>query len=317
MDAGESRQCRMSVRVTLSFYSSLPNPTWELTPAQARSLQVQLSVALRARSGGETTYRGGLGYSGFLVDASDVDWPVSTCLISDGAIDAPEVPRVLVDAGRRIETFLFNTFPGLTPTSPIARGVARALARRGLYRPHVICSETVPEGTPSAFAPTWDPGPWNARPFRIHNDCYNYANDLRSDNPRSASLAEPGFGFADGSPCQTDPCGCGNYKVAAASDRLKPAQPFVDQDHVEGEWFVALCVGRGPYIGDSHWYRQDGNGFWSHKPGAQKARNCDEAGHLISDPRDADRWHLDDNSPAYEFCAFFKTGPQVRIAGRH
>jgi len=303
------------VTVKLSFYSGLPNPEWELSSDDTKTLSKLLADALRAtQGGGAATYRGGVGYSGFVVDVGGVAMPLSTFMVCDGAVEVVEDRTVLMDPQRSIERWLFSTMPVFSPL--IIGELRRALNAAGLYRPNVICKETIPNNLVSTFEPTWDPKPWNTGRFQTNNSCYNYANNLRSDTSRSGPVAEPGFGFAGGKPCKTDPCSCGAYTAAAESDGLLAARTFVGEKHVAGEWFVALFVGRGPYVGDSHWYRQDGNGLWSHKPGAQRARNCDEAGRLISNPKDADRWHLGDKSPAYEFCQFFKTGPQVKIAGR-
>ena len=40
---------------------------------------------------------------------------------------------------------------------------------------------------------------------------------------------------------------------------------------------------------DFHCYRLDSGGYWSHKPGDQPAREVDESGARITDPRTADR----------------------------
>ena len=57
-----------------------------------------------------------------------------------------------------------------------------------------------------------------------------------------------------------------------------------------GTYKVALVVGmydEGKY--DYHWYRQDADGLWSHKPGITAARRIDNSGKLIIDPMTADR----------------------------
>lgn len=40
---------------------------------------------------------------------------------------------------------------------------------------------------------------------------------------------------------------------------------------------------------DYHWYEQNSNGYWSHKPGIAEVTNLDESGNLISDPETCDR----------------------------
>lgn len=44
---------------------------------------------------------------------------------------------------------------------------------------------------------------------------------------------------------------------------------------------------------DYHWYRQDADGYWSHKPGITPLTNLDNSGNLIIDPETADRGEYD------------------------
>lgn len=59
-----------------------------------------------------------------------------------------------------------------------------------------------------------------------------------------------------------------------------------------GTYKVALVIdnsstdGNGP---DYHWYRQDADGFWSHKPGITKLSDKDASGNFIIDPQLAAR----------------------------
>ena len=48
----------------------------------------------------------------------------------------------------------------------------------------------------------------------------------------------------------------------------------------EGTYRVALVSGSF----DFHWYRQDSDGYWSHKPGTDVVRRTDDIGNLIVDP---------------------------------
>jgi hypothetical protein len=43
------------------------------------------------------------------------------------------------------------------------------------------------------------------------------------------------------------------------------------------------------YVNDYHWYRQDDDGSWSHKPGHAIARNTDASGNPIANPETANR----------------------------
>ena len=66
----------------------------------------------------------------------------------------------------------------------------------------------------------------------------------------------------------------------------------IDRDAVcpAGTYKVALVVGvtdNGEL--DYHWYRQDSDGLWSHKPGKNEVKRVDNSGDLIVDPETADR----------------------------
>lgn len=53
----------------------------------------------------------------------------------------------------------------------------------------------------------------------------------------------------------------------------------------EGSYKVALVS----HSLDYHWYRQDADGYWSHKPGTGAVRRTDNSGNLIIDPETCDR----------------------------
>lgn len=40
---------------------------------------------------------------------------------------------------------------------------------------------------------------------------------------------------------------------------------------------------------DYHWYRQDRDGRWTHKPGRTSATNVDNSGQIITNPETANR----------------------------
>ena len=65
---------------------------------------------------------------------------------------------------------------------------------------------------------------------------------------------------------------------------------------------VALVIAPGQ---DFHFYRQDADGMWSHKPGMTQATNVDASGSPISNPETADR-HSPSGKISYtDFCGYF------------
>lgn len=55
----------------------------------------------------------------------------------------------------------------------------------------------------------------------------------------------------------------------------------------DGEWLVALAY--APEWPDYHWWRQNEDGTWYHKPGSTSIRTVDDSGEMITDPAICDR----------------------------
>ena len=56
-----------------------------------------------------------------------------------------------------------------------------------------------------------------------------------------------------------------------------------------------------------HFYRQDSNGYWSHKDGGLPATNKDASGNLIYDPKEADKNYPNKKNPINysDFCNYY------------
>jgi hypothetical protein len=167
-------------------------------------------------------------------------------------------------------------------------------------------------------SPDYMPARWNDQGARQHaNGSYDYACDRLRDPervpspPRGAARGEAALRPRD---CLTDaqaqPGRAGGLPVlrferaalhaAALADGLVPS----DGEHCgcDGPCWqrVALVLWPGQ---DFHWYRQDRDGRWSHKPGGGPATNLDSSGRPIVDPRTADR------GPYQVFCGFYCLRP--------
>jgi len=134
--------------------------------------------------------------------------------------------------------------------------------------------------------PSYTPAFWNdGGTVQWNNNCYNYANNKRTD-----TFAQPGQ--AAGSPWTALTCPA--VDVAAVADGIErlPASGACPKK----ECRIALVVWPG---GDYHWYRLDTSGRWSHKPGGTQATDRDNSGNLITNPETADRGHYTD------FCGYY------------
>ena len=97
---------------------------------------------------------------------------------------------------------------------------------------------------------------------------------------------------------------CPAVGAAATSDGLHACPNFAGTLGAGHGWYVALVIWPGV---DYHWYRQDKVGCWSHKPGSTAARNTDNSGSAITDPRTCNRGSYTN------FCTYMITTRHVRI----
>jgi len=135
-------------------------------------------------------------------------------------------------------------------------------------------------------APLYEPAWWNdAGQRQFNNNCYNYATNYRTD-----TFAQPGRAAG----AMYTSLSCPAVLAGAVADDLI-ADPRADNRCPREGHLVALVVAPG---WDFHWYRKGRTGFWSHKPGSTPATNRDNSGHLIPDPRTANR------GPYVDFCTF-------------
>jgi len=124
--------------------------------------------------------------------------------------------------------------------------------------------------------PFYQPERWNDfTTVRANNNCYNYSND-----EVTMTFAQPGRACG----AQYGELTCPAVLMAALCDGLV-ALPDPQGACPAGMHRVHLVVKPGF---DYHWYRQDDDGLWSHKPGGTAATDLDNSGELITDPDLAD-----------------------------
>jgi hypothetical protein len=133
---------------------------------------------------------------------------------------------------------------------------------------------------PQYFAPAWN------NPFiGPGNNCYAYACDDASDlRINDCDFPQPGS-TAGEAPCDRSEFTVDLLRRRAAADGLAIVPSGrEDLPPPEGFYKIALFVAPGE---DYHWYRQDDDGYWSHKLGDGPVLNVDGDGHAITDPRTA------------------------------
>jgi hypothetical protein len=156
-------------------------------------------------------------------------------------------------------------------------------------------------------SPPYEPARWNSPPVINSTNCYAYA----ANDPDGHPPGKPQPGEHCGHPSSSvDDCAsvgagavCDGMVVAPKPPACKP-----------GYYVVALVLDPGV---DYHWYRQDDNGLWSHKPGNTAVRNVDASGNPITNPEAANRNYSANGGPNYSvFCGYYyvpkagiRTGP--------
>ena len=147
----------------------------------------------------------------------------------------------------------------------------------------------------------YNPDLWNKR-YRIkdtHN-CYTYA--LGKIVPGLKSKAQPGY--ASGFNHIED----NEYDCESFRERLKKDSPGsyleeFDKSCFPGFYKVFLALDPG---NDYHWWRQNKDAFWSHKPGSTDVVNVDADGKKIKNPLKANRKYdnLNYNKPCFFSCIY-------------
>ena len=152
--------------------------------------------------------------------------------------------------------------------------------------------------------PTFQPYKWNVDGIQRYNNCYAYAFRAISDD--YTSKPQPGD-YAGLDTVNYDDYFCKNF-----SDLIQRDYPDVLISSEKGEcpcgyYKIALFMDDSPPYKDYHFYRQDADGTWSHKPGGTKAIRADDSGNIIHNPVDADRYY-EKSSKKYNYeknCGFF------------
>jgi hypothetical protein len=287
----------MTTTVTLDVFSGRPNPTWQLSEQQEQELTERMSSAKTLTAQRPSGVFGGLGYRGFVL-SRPVDHHRGALKITahEGILDHGSAgPNVVDDVD--LESWLAGIGASQLPEA-IRDYLPSQLAARGassIFKfPLTVTPACPPNHAPDA--PAYNPGLWNIPTVQPYNNCYNYAN-----NRITNTFAQPGRATGH----QATVMACPNVSAGATSDGLRSVPNFSGTLPAGGGWYVALVV--WPNI-DYHWYRQDNVGCWSHKPGQTVARNVDNSGHAISDPKTCDR------GPYTVFCTYMVTNHSVHIS---
>ena len=174
---------------------------------------------------------------------------------------------------------------------------------------------------PSGFEPRYEPIRWNQRrEIRETHNCFAYAMNI--NDPRQIT------------DCQKDKdCNVPFHQPGSASGhdgfsskRKKTCSEMVarilgDNPGIRMINFTDRCPAETSKIAivvdpkeDYHFFRQDTNGYWSHKPGGTPVTNLDSSKRPIYDPKIANRNYLEDGGHLNynQFCSYLCV-PRTRV----
>ncbi|HWW77299.1 MAG TPA: hypothetical protein VNZ44_17985 [Pyrinomonadaceae bacterium] len=280
----------MPVKITVDIFSGRPNPSVELSGKEAQEALEKLKpVETLSADAAEKTATPILGYRGLIVEQTGkeaVKELPARVRLSAGNVVGRGLAHRAADPG--FEDFFFKgAFKNVAGVAKLRGRILEEVERGRAIRENLILRPLpFPFKLACACAPLYEPDWWNdAGQKQFNNNCYNYATNYRSD-----TFAQPGQAAGAMYTALT----CASVLPAAVADALEDSPGANNKCPAEGH-LVALVIAPGI---DFHWYRKGRNGFWTHKPGSTAVTNLDNSGHLITDPRTADRGFYTD------FCTF-------------
>lgn len=166
----------------------------------------------------------------------------------------------------------------------------------------------------SGAEPEYKPSIYNtSAKLKDNLNCFAYAFDYRelpdscATNECSISFPQPGrksgypkWSEVDGKRCPDliarifGDIGYNKYMPGIRMSTFTERPP-------KGMYKIAMVIDAN---NDYHFYRQDNNGYWSHKPGATNVTNIDAEGSLIYNPELASRYYPKSGLEYKEFCGY-------------
>lgn len=290
-------------KVTLDIFSGLPNPVWQLDEESAQAIFSELRGNQRLIVGENEGFQG-LGYRGFTIEFESSEIAIKNQL--------PQVFRVIssdVLNEEKVQEIIKRWFDGGgLPKEPVKEPdlqSPRADFNVEEFRGDEFKDTSQERQAPSLSsticyydATPFNPAFWNQQSVQPYNNCYNYAT-----NRRTNTFAQPGRGSGQIYP-YIDCVQVSNAALRDGAHRRYDCFPSSEYPR----YLVALVYAPNYYSSrDYHWYRYHPEGFWGHKPGGTRARNTDNSGKVITDPRTCNR------GPYTHFCGFFYTAKSMKV----
>ena len=162
----------------------------------------------------------------------------------------------------------------------------------------------------TGYEPAYEPERYNRHPgIKESHNCYTYAFNYlhlpkgKKCTKASCPLPFPQPGRASGYPRWSKVKGkrCPDLLARIMGDVPGSTPSTFEQRCPAGKRKIALVVDENE---DYHFYRQDANGYWSHKPGATDVITYDAIRRRIYDPQLASREYPQTGLNYDEFCSY-------------
>lgn len=262
----------MTLRITMYMYSGRPDPQWEITDAEEAELRRLIDSPAFDTARPIIPWR--LGYRGFgVIDSAAPDQPLLR-------VRERSLPDFSFYGVPEVEQFLLNSAPADDPRLPIPmravsfkRDVRFRVPPPDIDRPPPIIQPRAVTQSKAVDALPWNPidPKWSGANQGITN-CYAYAS-----NRNMGRFLAPG----DESNNESTGTGASMLSGVLSDGMVQTTGP--DQQLTAGQG-LHICLVCWPFA-DHHWYRQDADGWWSHKVGGSPITRLDYSNQPIADPR--------------------------------
>jgi hypothetical protein len=159
----------------------------------------------------------------------------------------------------------------------------------------------------SGYEPKYSPKYWNDnKNIKNNNNCYSYAVNYKN---KKYGKPQPGY-FAKFNHIQNKQYKCVSFFKRILNDIPSVYLTSFKQKCKKGFHKAFFAIDSNKNEHDYHFYRQDNNQLWSHKPGTTNVINYDADYKIIKNPYNANRNYTTYNydKPCFFFCVNNKFG---------
>ena len=159
----------------------------------------------------------------------------------------------------------------------------------------------------NGYEPTYNPNYWNNnKNIKNNNNCYSYSVNNKNHH---FGKPQPGY-FARFNHIQNNQYKCAHFFKRILNDIPSVYLTSFKQKCKKGFHKAFFAIDSNKNEHDYHFYRQDNNQLWSHKPGTTNVINYDADYKIIQNPLKANRNYTAYNydKPCFFFCVNNKFG---------